>query len=128
MYLFKILQLLPRFMCSAAGSSSDNGSVDVKMLAEQNVQLKEALKRLHSHSIAEKTDVGPLVHSSGRVCFLVLRNTAPNLRNVYYVYITVRVSGAAAFHAWYATLGFFQRSPFVLPRRNLLQVPCVQTR
>lgn len=41
---------------SAAGGAGD-GSVDVKMLAEQNVQLKEALKRLHTHSIAEKTDV-----------------------------------------------------------------------
>eukprot|EP00903_Cladosiphon_okamuranus_P014632 g13568.t1 len=42
---------------SAAGGSSGDGGVDVKMLAEQNVQLKEALKRLHSHSIAEKTDL-----------------------------------------------------------------------
>lgn len=42
---------------SAAGGAGDDGSVDIKMLAEQNVQLKEALKRLHSHSIAEKTDV-----------------------------------------------------------------------
>lgn len=41
---------------SAAGGARD-GSVDVKMLADQNVQLKEALKRLHTHSIAEKTDV-----------------------------------------------------------------------
>lgn len=48
-------------MHSAAGGSSGDGSVDVKMLAEQNVQLKEALKRLHSHSIAEKTDVSVLV-------------------------------------------------------------------
>lgn len=46
---------------SAAGGSSGDGSVDVKMLAEQNVQLKEALKRLHSHSIAEKTDVSALM-------------------------------------------------------------------
>lgn len=49
------------FERSAAGGSSGDGSVDVKMLAEQNVQLKEALKRLHSHSIAEKTDVSALV-------------------------------------------------------------------
>lgn len=34
------------------------------MLAEQNVQLKEALKRLHSHSIAEKTDVSVLASPS----------------------------------------------------------------
>lgn len=55
------LYVLPRFMRSAAGGSSGDGGVDVKMLAEQNVQLKEALKRLHSHSIAEKTDVSVLV-------------------------------------------------------------------
>lgn len=51
----------PHVIRSAAGGSSGDGSVDVKMLAEQNVQLKEALKRLHSHSIAEKTDVSALV-------------------------------------------------------------------
>lgn len=42
---------------SAAGGGGGDGSVDVKMLAEQNVKLKEALKRLHTHSVAEKTDV-----------------------------------------------------------------------
>lgn len=42
---------------SAAGGSGSIGGVDVKMLAEQNLQLKEALKRLHNHSIAEKTEV-----------------------------------------------------------------------
>lgn len=44
-------------MRSAAGGGGGDGGVDVKMLAEQNVKLKEALKRLHTHSIAEKTDV-----------------------------------------------------------------------
>lgn len=52
--------LLSAFLRSAAGGAGD-GSVDMKMLAEQNVQLKEALKRLHSHSVAEKTDVSALV-------------------------------------------------------------------
>ncbi|CBN74280.1 conserved unknown protein [Ectocarpus siliculosus] len=47
---------------SAAGGARD-GSVDVKMLAEQNVQLKEALKRLHTHSIAEKTDLTKAIRS-----------------------------------------------------------------
>lgn len=42
---------------SAAGGSGSTGGVDVKMLAEQNLQLKEALKRLHNHSISEKTEV-----------------------------------------------------------------------
>eukprot|EP00752_Nemacystus_decipiens_P011881 g10535.t1 len=48
---------------SAAGGSSGDGGVDVKMLAEQNVQLKEALKRLHSHSVAEKTQLTKAVRS-----------------------------------------------------------------
>ncbi|CAM9412038.1 unnamed protein product [Ascophyllum nodosum] len=42
---------------SAAGGVSGDGAVDVRRVAEQNVQLKEALKRLHSHSIAEKTEL-----------------------------------------------------------------------
>lgn len=78
-------------MRSAAGGSSGDGSVDVKMLAEQNVQLKEALKRLHTHSIAEKTDVSALVR---RVCCVVSQKIASNYRNVY---LTIRVSGATAF-------------------------------
>lgn len=61
---------------SAAGGSSGDGSVDVKKLAEQNVQLKEALKRLHSHSIAEKTDVSALV---GRLGAPWLQNVAPSI-------------------------------------------------
>lgn len=52
--------LLPsgvRHIFRAAGGAGSDGGVDVKMLAEQNVQLKEALKRLHTHSVAEKTEV-----------------------------------------------------------------------
>lgn len=54
------LEVSSRAMCCtrAAGSAAgSDGSVDVKMLAEQNLQLKEALKRLHTHSIGEKTEV-----------------------------------------------------------------------
>ncbi|CAN0002365.1 unnamed protein product [Scytosiphon promiscuus] len=47
---------------SAAGGAGD-GSVDVKMLAEQNLQLKEALKRLHTHGIAEKSDLTKAIRS-----------------------------------------------------------------
>ncbi|CAM9242814.1 unnamed protein product, partial [Hapterophycus canaliculatus] len=47
---------------SAAGGVGD-GSVDVKMLAEQNVQLKEALQRLHTHSIGEKADLTKAIRS-----------------------------------------------------------------
>lgn len=42
---------------SAAGGTGGEGGVNVKLLAEQNMQLKEGLKRLHTRSIAEKTDV-----------------------------------------------------------------------
>ena len=63
--IISVYPVYPRCMRSAAGGSSGDGSVDVKMLAEQNVQLKEALKRLHTHSIAEKTDVSALVQTSG---------------------------------------------------------------
>lgn len=45
---------------SAAGGTGGEGGVNVKLLAEQNMQLKEGLKRLHTRSIAEKTDVGTL--------------------------------------------------------------------
>lgn len=60
--------VLPRVMRSAAGGAGGDGGVNVKMLAEQNVQLKEALKRLHNHSIAEKTDVSVLVWTSVLLC------------------------------------------------------------
>lgn len=49
---------------SAAGGGGGDGSVDVKMLAEQNVKLKDALKRLHSHSIAEKTEASTPRHDT----------------------------------------------------------------
>lgn len=42
---------------AAGGAAGSDGSVDVKMLAEDNMQLREALKRLHSHSLGEKTEV-----------------------------------------------------------------------
>lgn len=45
---------------SAARGTGGEGGVNVKLLAEQNMQLKEGLKRLHTRSIAEKTDVGTL--------------------------------------------------------------------
>ncbi|CAM9139039.1 unnamed protein product [Sphacelaria rigidula] len=41
----------------AAGDAAGGEGVDVKMLAEQNLQLKEALKRLHTHSITEKSEL-----------------------------------------------------------------------
>ena len=52
----------PRCLCfvvslSDAGGAGGDGGVNVKLLAEQNMQLKEGLKRLHTRSIAEKTDV-----------------------------------------------------------------------
>lgn len=55
----------------AAGGAGGDGGVNVKLLAEQNVQLKEALKRLHTHSIAEKTDVSTR-HISARLTLLLL--------------------------------------------------------
>lgn len=45
---------------SAATGAGGDGGVNVKLLAEQNMQLKEGLKRLHTRSIAEKTDVRTL--------------------------------------------------------------------
>lgn len=45
---------------SAAGGAGGERGVNVKLLAEQNMQLKEGLKRLHTRSIAEKTDVRTL--------------------------------------------------------------------
>lgn len=88
--MIPVYPVLPRFMSSAAGASSGDGGVDVKMLAEQNVQLKEALKRLHSHSIAEKTDVSALVRT--RVLLSLPKCSAELSKRV----VTVRVCGASA--------------------------------
>lgn len=99
-------------MRSAAGGSSGDGGVDVKMLAEQNVQLKEALKRLHSHSIAEKTTVS--AHVWTRVLPILTKCSAE-----YFKTCTMRVFGTTArrFH-WTLTrqtTGFLRNIPRACP-------------
>lgn len=110
-------------MCSsrAAGDAAGGEGVDVKMLAEQNLQLKEALKRLHTHSITEKSEVlecnsasGVLVYSrpKSRYPRAFLNLLVPRSRRaVDGVSSCVRVCGC-----WCAST--FAKAEFCDPLRN----------